>query len=98
MRLSASEQVGLVIFFGSLVVGIFGIWLMKVRWAWGFSVCCMVLALWGFGGMTEYSVRKEYCDQMGANLTRRGKQLWCTNGMKPPPVDWTRDWGHLLGF
>ena len=61
MRLSDSEVVGLVVFFGSIVIGIFGIWLMKVRWAWGFALVCPVLAVWGFAGMTEYSVRKGYC-------------------------------------
>ena len=45
-------------------------------------------------GLTEYSVRKGYCNQMGADITRVRRQLWCTNGIQPPPVDW----GRLLGF
>jgi hypothetical protein len=45
-------------------------------------------------GLTEYSVRKGYCNRMGADITRAGRKLWCTNGIQPPPVDW----GRLLGF
>ena len=58
-----------------------------VMLAHGFTI--MVAA-----GLTEYSVRKGYCNQMGADLTSVRRQLWCTNGVKPPPVDWAR----LLGF
>jgi hypothetical protein len=53
------------------------------------AVAVMVAA-----GLTEYSVRKGYCNQMGADIMNVRRQLWCTNGMKPPPVDWAR----LLGF
>ena len=85
--------------FGSVVVGLFGLWLMRTRFGWGCSLVAILFAFWAYGGMTEYSVRREYCKQMGADITIvGGRQLWCTNGVQPPSVDWERDWGYLLGF
>ena len=97
MKSRSAPQISLFFYFGILVAGFFGIWLWMNGRRLGFSISCIAFALLAFGGMTEYSVRKQYCNQMGEDI-QPGRQLWCTNGVRPPPVDWSRDWGHLLGF
>jgi hypothetical protein len=81
--------IGVVIIF---FVTMIGLKLLPLR----ISVPLMLVALavTVAAGLTEYSVRKGYCNKMGADITRVRRQLSCTNGIRPPPVDWAR----LLGF
>jgi hypothetical protein len=83
-----------------IVIGVVAIWfailvalkLLPLRVSIPFML--VAVAIMVAGGLTEYLVRKGYCNQMGADITSVRRQLWCTNGIRPPPVDWAR----LLGF
>jgi len=84
-----------ILFFGSLIVGALGLWLRKKRPAWGYGLIGMTLAVWAVGITTEYLLNNAYCNKIGAELTLVRKRTMCSNGVKPPPIDWSRAWSYL---